>query len=80
MSSLPVREAVSHVDLNDKSTVWVLGSNLQIGAHGEVLGKEQCRLIWHETSIQENLRSMKVELDEVIPRIVTPLQTVPSNR
>ena len=80
VSSLPIREAVSHVGLNIKHSVWVFNDHLQINSEGDTLSEAQCRLIWHESSFKENLQSTKVHLDEVIPRIIMPLQTSPLSR
>lgn len=80
VSSLPIREAASHVGLNDKHSVWVFSDRLQINSDGEPISEAQYRLIWHESSIKENLRNTRVHLHEVIPRIITPLRTSPLSR
>lgn len=75
VSSLPIREAASHVGLHQKKSVWVLGENLQLNVNGEVIQEEDRSLIWHEGSIQDNLRIMRVQPDEIIPKIQVPLDT-----
>ena len=80
VSSLPIREAVSIVGHNKNHSVWVFNDHIQTNANGEVLSEDEHRLIWHESSIKENLRSTRVQLDEVIPRITLPLQTVSLSR
>ena len=72
---LPMKKAVTHIGRHDQHSVWVLGKNHQVNSSGEVLPENETLLFWHESSLEENLGNVRVQLDEIIPKIKTPLNT-----
>ena len=75
VDDLPMKKAATHIGRHDNHSVWVLGEKLQVDSNGELLPENETQLFWHGSSLEENIGNVRVQLDEIVPRIVTPLNT-----
>lgn len=78
-SSLPILKAVSVVGNQMEDMRWVLGQDIELSKDGVLINDDQRKYVWLQELIAETT-PMTIRLEEIIPTIHLPFETLILNR